>query len=107
MVLTRKGWKEIKMGRLFEASCRVPVQVPRNEILQSLYVCHMGGHRRFLQKLEAYAEPYPYKVFIADGAKWIWTSGGRISTRRRCKSWTFTLPGKNWVGMQPCNSWMK
>ncbi len=32
----------------------------------------MGGHKKFLEKLQAYAEPYRHKVFIADGAKWIW-----------------------------------
>lgn len=72
MVLTRKGWKEIKVGRLFKASSQLQIQAHRREITQSLYVCHLGGHRKFLQKLEAYAEPYPCKVVVADGAKWIW-----------------------------------
>lgn len=73
MIYSREqGWKEMKMGRLFKASSRVAVQEGRREVLQSLYVCHMGGHHKFLQKLEAYTEPYVRKVFIADGAKWIW-----------------------------------
>ncbi|MDQ3844950.1 MAG: transposase, partial [Bacteroidota bacterium] len=72
MVLTRKGWKETKVGRLFKASSNVPIQAHRKEIMQSLYVCHIGGHKTFLEKLEAYSEPYPHKVFIADGARWIW-----------------------------------
>lgn len=72
MVLTRKGWKEAKVGRLFKASSNVQIQAHRKEIMQSLYVCHLGGHKKFLEKLEAYCEPYPRKVFIADGAKWIW-----------------------------------
>lgn len=73
MILTRKaGWKEMKVGRLFKASSRVQVQKDRGEVRHSLYVCHLGGHKKFLQKLEAYAEPYHHKVFLADGAKWIW-----------------------------------
>ncbi len=72
MVLTRKGWKETKVGRLFKASSNVQIQPHRKEIMQSLYVCHIGGHKKFLEKLEAYSEPYPHKVFIADGARWIW-----------------------------------
>lgn len=72
MVLTRKGWKEAKVGRLFKASSTVQIQPHRKEIMQSLYVCHLGGHKKFLEKLEAYSEPYPRKVFIADGARWIW-----------------------------------
>lgn len=72
MVLTRKGWKEIKVGRLFKSSSQVQIQAKRRTIAQSLYVCHLGGHQKFLQKLEAYAEPYPCKVVVADGAKWIW-----------------------------------
>jgi hypothetical protein len=73
MIFTReKGWKEIKLGRLFTASSCVGVQPGRNEVMQSLYVCHLGGHKKFLQKFEAHTEPYAHKVFIADGAKWIW-----------------------------------
>lgn len=72
MVLSRKGWKEMKVGRLFRASSQVQIQAHRREILHSLYVCHLGGHRKFLQKLEAYSEPYQRKVFVCDGAKWIW-----------------------------------
>lgn len=73
MIFTREqGWKEMKAGRLFKAGSCVAVQPQRNQVMQSLYVCHLGGHKKFLQKLEAYAEPYPRKVFVCDGAKWIW-----------------------------------
>jgi len=40
--------------------------------MQSQCVCHFGGDKEFLAKLECYKEPYMHKVFIADGAKWIW-----------------------------------
>lgn len=73
MVFTRQGeWKEMKVARLFKAASLAQVQVNRKQIMQSLYVCHMGRHGKFLSKLEAYAEPYSNKVFVCDGAKWIW-----------------------------------
>jgi len=73
MIFTReKGWREIKVARLFKASSRVQIQKERVQVMQSLYVCHLGGHKKFLQKLEAYSELYRRKVFIADGAPWIW-----------------------------------
>lgn len=73
MVYSREeGWREMKVGRLFTASSRVAVQTGRNEVMQSLYVCHWGEHQAFLQKWEPYLEPYPNQIIIADGAKWIW-----------------------------------
>ena len=74
MVFTRDGdgWKEMKVGRIFSSSSCVSVQPKRNQILQSFYVCHFGGHKEFLEKWKAYTEPYKNKVFIADGAVWIW-----------------------------------
>lgn len=72
MVFTRQGWKEMKVGRIFKDSSCIAVQPKRNEILQSMYVCHFGGHKEFLAKWEAYTEPYKHKIFIADGAPWIW-----------------------------------
>lgn len=72
LLFRKKGWGEVKMARLFRARSRVKGQKKRTAVLESLYVCHVGGHRKFLQKLEAYTEPYAHKVFICDGAKWIW-----------------------------------
>ena len=74
MVFTRDGdgWKEMKVGRIFNGSACVAIQPERNKIMQSMYVCHFGGHKEFLEKWEAYTEPYKHKVFIADGAVWIW-----------------------------------
>jgi hypothetical protein len=73
MLFTReKGWTEIKVGRVFTESSCVSIQDKRNKILQSQYVCHLGGHTEFLEKWESYIEPYRTQVFIADGAKWIW-----------------------------------
>ncbi len=73
MIFTREeGWKEIKVGRVFTESSRVGIQENRNRILQSQYVCHLGDHQSFLEKWESYIDRYPHKIFIADGAKWIW-----------------------------------
>lgn len=73
MVFTREeGWKEMKVGRIFNESSCISIQESRNQITQSLYVCHLGGHKEFLDKWESYTEPYKNKICIADGAKWIW-----------------------------------
>jgi hypothetical protein len=73
MVFTREeGWKEIKVGRVFNESSSVGIQKNRRQIFQSQYVCHLGKHKDFLEKWESYIDEYPHKVFIADGAKWIW-----------------------------------
>jgi Transposase len=73
MLFSREeGWKEMKLGRIFSSSSCVAVQTDRKQIMQSLYVCHFGGHREFIEKWECYTAAYQHKVFIADGAKWIW-----------------------------------
>jgi hypothetical protein len=73
MIYTREeAWKEMKVGRIYAESSRVAIQSNRTEIMSSLYVCTLGNHKSFLKKMEPYVEPYPHKVFIADGAKWIW-----------------------------------
>jgi hypothetical protein len=73
MVFTREeGWKEMKVGRIFNQSACIPIQQDRNQITQSLYVCHLGDHQAFTDKWESYTEGYRNKICIADGAKWIW-----------------------------------
>lgn len=73
MVLTRENdWMEMKVGRAFSQSSCVSVQPERNEIIHSDYVCHLGGSKDFLKKWERHIEAYNNKIFIADGAKWIW-----------------------------------
>lgn len=73
MVLTRENkWMEMKVGRAFTQSSCVSLQPDHNEIMHSDYVCHLGGSKEFLQKWERHIEPYSNKIFIADGAKWIW-----------------------------------
>lgn len=73
MVYTREEkWKEMKVGRMFAGADCIAVQENRNQITQSLYVCHLGDHKKFFAKWEAYTQGYRNKVCIADGAKWLW-----------------------------------
>lgn len=73
MYLTREeGWKEIKLGRIYEEGDIVPVSDGRTMLAASQYVAHLGGHTDFLPKMEYHIENLRNKVFIADGARWIW-----------------------------------
>lgn len=74
MVYTREEkWKEMKLARLFHESQNVEIQKDRNEIVKSVYVSHLGSVDEFCPKLERHiALIKTRKVFIADGAKWIW-----------------------------------
>lgn len=67
-----EGWKEIKVGRIFHAEDVIKIQENRSHITDSLYVCHVGEHKTFFDKLEIYSECYRNKICVADGAKWIW-----------------------------------
>lgn len=73
MIFTREeGWKEMKTGRIFAAKDVVGVQPKRNVIAHSLYVSHLGDHKSFTKKMEAYCDEYDHKICVADGAAWIW-----------------------------------
>ena len=74
MIYTREEkWKEMKLARLFHESQNVEIQKDRNEIVKSVYVSHLGSIDQFCPKLERHiATIKTSKVFIADGAKWIW-----------------------------------
>ncbi len=74
MVYTREEkWKEMKLARLFHESQNVGIQKSRNEIVKSVYVSHLGSVDGFCPKLERHMSTIKTrKVFITDGAKWIW-----------------------------------
>ena len=73
MYLTREeGWKEIKLGRIFKDRNRARPSKDRGELIGSTYVAHLGRSKDFLPKMEYYIENLDNKVFIADGATWIW-----------------------------------
>lgn len=73
MVYTREDkWRELKLGRLFYQSQVLPVQPKRKEIMDSVYVSHLGRVEDFFPKFERHLVGYNHKVIIGDGAKWIW-----------------------------------
>lgn len=73
MVLIREeGWKEIKVGRVYGESSRVAVQPGRQQVTESLYVCHLGNNKDFFTKFDPYIDHYKQKVILGDGARWIW-----------------------------------
>lgn len=73
MVFTRdNAWKEIKLGRIFNQNKIIPINKNRNELVESVYVSHMGSVHEFFPKLERHLVGYNNKVMIGDGAKWIW-----------------------------------
>ena len=65
-------WKEIKLGRLFHQDSNVEISPGRKEIQHSVYVSHLGSIDEFFPKFERHLTGYRNKVFICDGAKWIW-----------------------------------
>lgn len=73
MVYTREqGWMEMKLARIYSGSECIDIQKDRSEIVNSVYVTHLGGKNEFFNKLERYLIHYPHKVIVADGARWIW-----------------------------------
>lgn len=73
MVLTNEeGWKEMKLGRVFQAGEDIAVSKNRHWIKDSKYCAYLGNHELFLQRFELLLNNVRMLVFIADGAKWFW-----------------------------------
>jgi hypothetical protein len=73
MYLTREEkWKEMKLGRIFKAADNFDISGKRGFVTKPEYVCHLGPHTDFLDKLGVYTESLKNPVFINDGARWIW-----------------------------------
>lgn len=73
MYLTREEkWKEMKLARIFRDVDNIGISHKRGIITQSEYVCHLGSHVQFFEKLGVYLENLKNPVFINDGARWIW-----------------------------------
>lgn len=73
MLLTREEqWKEMKLARIFSNSELIALSEKRNEIMNSRYIAHLGGHHDFFEKVEYQLDHIVNKIFIADGAPWIW-----------------------------------
>lgn len=73
MYFTREEkWKEIKLARIFRDEDDIQISRHRGMITKSEYVCHLGSHIDFFEKLEVYTETLKQPVFLNDGARWIW-----------------------------------
>ena len=73
MYYTREeDWKEIKLGRIYKHEDLVQTSQSRCQLMHSIYVAHLGSSKEFLPKMEYHIEGLKNKVFIADGATWIW-----------------------------------
>lgn len=79
MILSREKkhpWKEMKLARIFNKNDHIEnINKDKNLITKSLYVSHLGTHDAFFKKLGFFTEHLHHwkkKVFIADGAAWIW-----------------------------------
>ena len=73
MYYTREeGWKEIKLGRIYREEDIAEISKNRSELQDSVYVAHLGSSKDFLPKMDYHIENIKNKVFIADGATWIW-----------------------------------
>lgn len=73
MLFTREDkWRELKLGRIFHSSQVIDIQQGRKEVLESIFVSHLGGVDEFFPKFERFLVPYKSKVVLGDGAPWIW-----------------------------------
>lgn len=77
MILTRQGWKETKLGRVFKANDCVKDGSDMGSILQSQYIAHLGNNRAFCFAMTGLLDSYggnsltDQLVLMNDGAKWI------------------------------------
>lgn len=77
MILTREqGWKEVKVGRIFNSSACIKGSTEEpGWIRQSQYAAHLGDHHSFIEQMDKLIESYgslkERLVFISDGAPWI------------------------------------
>jgi len=73
MVFTREdGWKEAKLGRIFENARHYQVSESRCAIHSSQYVADFSSLSDFTDKMESCIPSKSELIFVADGAKWIW-----------------------------------
>jgi hypothetical protein len=75
MILTREGWAECKLGRIFKAGDCLEKSEDRGWIKESLFDGYLGSSAVFANRFERKLDSYEYLkeklVFITDGAVWI------------------------------------
>lgn len=71
-IMSREGWVETKLGRVFKAADDISISPKRNQIMTSDYVAHIGVCTDFCEKFSKSINHILNLVFIADGATWIW-----------------------------------
>jgi len=73
MLFTRKdGWKEVKLGRVFQIPVEEALKDTPPKIGHSDYVAYLGTADIFLARLQQVIPKVEHQIFIADGAPWIW-----------------------------------
>jgi hypothetical protein len=83
MHICGEGWKELKVGCVFEISSRIeqdPVtkeEIQLGSALNNTYVAHLGGPETFGRQIWAEARQRAWmeaedSLAIGDGARWIW-----------------------------------
>ena len=73
MVLTRPSqWREMKVGRIAKATDIETLTENRKQVNHSVYVAHLGDCEAFFEKFARHTDELASKVFLADGAQWIW-----------------------------------
>ena len=77
MILSRQGWKETKLGRVFKSSDCIKDGANKGSILQSQYVAHVGSNKLFCRTMSELLDAYGGNsirerlVLVNDGATWI------------------------------------
>lgn len=73
MVLTRPNhWREMKVGRIVKETDIAVLTEQRKQVDHSVYVAHLGDCDTFFEKFVRHTDGLANKVFLADGAQWIW-----------------------------------
>lgn len=73
MILTRPAqWREMKVGRIVKVSDIEVLTEKRKQVNHSLYLAHLGDCDTFFEKFARQTDRLTNKVFLADGAQWIW-----------------------------------
>lgn len=97
--LRQEGWKELKVGCVFEIEMRTEADEKTGEpvahahAVQNSYTAHLGSPERFGQAVwaEAHRREFPHardQVVLGDGAPWIWNlAAEHFGTSRQVVDW--------------------